>query len=159
MKLRMIGSTVLSLMLSLNTARASEGPAVQPFEADGVVADVHDLFPIATKDGKKTDRGRSSTTLRDVAARALVTEDGVYASLESPENQRALRGVKSGASVHIKGRLLAIGALLHIDPLAAFKAKSKVDITRYAKEKGEEVTLGRSNKCECGLSVADIPHP
>jgi len=75
-----------------------------------------------------------------------------------PENQRALKGVKSGTSVRIKGRLLKAGALLHIDVLAASKAGTSVDLTRYVKEKGEEVTLRGANKCQCGLSVGDIPH-
>lgn len=152
------GSTALALVLLLNAARAAEGPAVEPFEADGVVADVQELFPVAAMDGKKADRGRPQTTHKEVAARALVTEDGVYAFLESPENQRALKSVKSGSSVRLKGRLLTAGALLHIDSLTPSRANPDVDLTRYAKEKGEEVTLRGANKCQCGLSVGDIPH-
>jgi hypothetical protein len=150
--------TVLILALSLNLARAADGPAVTPFEADGVVADVQELFPLAARDGKKADRGRTRMTHKEVAARALVTPQGVYAFLETPENQRALKGVKPGTAVRIKGRLLAAGALLHIDSLAKPKADPGVDPTKYAEEKGEEVTLRGANKCQCGLNVAGLPH-
>ena len=105
--------TVLTLVLSLSaagSARADDGPPVKHFEADGIVVDVLELFPCAVKDGKKADRARSQATLKEVAARALVTKDSVYAFLETPENKKALKGVKPGTAVSIKGRLLASGA-------------------------------------------------
>ena len=150
--------TVLTLVFSLNTARAADGPPVTPFEADGVVADVLELFPCAIKDDKKADRARAQTTLKEVAARALVTKDGVYAFLETPENRRLLRGVKPGTAVSIKGRLLASGALLHIDSLAKAKVDPGVNLARYEDEEGKEVTLRGANKCQCGLNVSDLPH-
>ena len=76
--------TVLALALSFNTARvawADGGPPVKPFEATGIVADVLELFPCAIKNEKKADRARGQATLKEVAARALVTKDGVYAFL------------------------------------------------------------------------------
>ena len=150
--------TVLTLVFSLNTARAADGPPVTPFQADGVVADVLELFPCAIKDSKKADRARAQTTLKEVAARALVTKDGVYAFLETPENRRLLKGVKPGTAVSIKGRLFASGALLHIDSLAKAKVDPGVDLARYEDEEGKEVTLRGANKCQCGLNVADLPH-
>ena len=120
--------TVLTVILSFTAARAADGPPVTPFEADGVVADVLELFPCAIKDNKKADRARAQTTLKEVAARALVTKDGVYAFLETPENKRALKGVKPGTAVSIKGRLLAAGALLHIDSLSKPKGDPGVDL-------------------------------
>lgn len=100
------GLTVLTLAFGFNSARAADGPPVTPFEADGLVADVLDLFPHAIKDEKT------------FAARALVTKDGVYAFLETPENQRSLNGVTPGPAVGVKGRLFVVGSLLHIDFLA-----------------------------------------
>ncbi len=137
--------TVLTLVLSFNVARAADGPPVTRFEADGVVADVLELFPCALKDSKKADRARAKTTLKDVAARALVTKDGVYAFLETPENKRALKDVKPGTAVRIKGRLLAAGALLHIDALSKAKGDPGVDLARYEDEDGEAVTLRGAN--------------
>jgi hypothetical protein len=150
--------TVLTLVLALNTARAADGPPVTPFAADGVVADVLELFPCAIKDAKKADRARAQSTLKEVAARALVTKDGVYAFLETPENKKLLKDVKPGTAVSIKGRLLASGALLHIDSLAKAKGDPGVDLARYDDEEGKEVTLRGINKCQCGLNVADLPH-
>jgi hypothetical protein len=152
------GLTVLTLVLSLNAARAADGPPVTPFEADGVVADVMALFPCAVKDEKKTDQARAKATLKEVAARALVTKDGVYAFLETPENQRFLKDVKPGTAVSVKGRLLVAGSLLHIDSLAKAKGDTGIDLDRYKTEEGKEVTLSGANKCQCGLNVADLPH-
>jgi hypothetical protein len=149
---------VLTLLLSLNAVRAVDGPPVTPFEADGIIADVQELFPAAAKDGEKADRGRSRATLKEVAARALVTDKGVYAFLETSENQRALKGFKSGSAVSIKGRLLTSGALLHIDSLTRSRVNPAIDLSKYAGEKGEEVTLRGANKCQCGLNVAGLPH-
>ena len=150
--------TVLTLVLSLNPARAADGPHVKPFAADGVVADVLELFPRAIKDAKKADRARAQSTLKEVAVRAFVTKDGVYAFLESPVNKKLLKDVKPGTAVSIKGRLLASGALLHIDSLAKAKGDPGVDLARYEDEQGKEVTLRGANKCQCGLNVADLPH-
>jgi hypothetical protein len=153
--------TILTLVLSLNIARAAwadEGPPVKPFEADGIVADVLELFPCAIKDDKKADRARAQSTLKEVAARALVTKDGVYAFLETPENKKALKGMKPGTAVSIKGRLLSSGALLHIDAISKAKVDPGVDLSKYEDEEGKEVTLRGANKCQCGLNVADLPH-
>ena len=114
-----LGLTALTLALSLDAARAAVGPPVAPFEADGVVADVLELFPRAVKDEKKA--GQAEATLKEVAARALVTREGVYAFLETPENRRHLKGVKPGTAVSVKGRRLVAGSLLHIDSLARAK--------------------------------------
>jgi hypothetical protein len=155
---RFRGLTVLTLVLSLNSARAADTPPVTPFEADGVVADVLELFPCAIKDGTKIDQARAKATLKDVAARALVTKDGVYAFLETPENRQLLKSVKPGTAVSVNGRLLVSGSLLHIDSLAKAKSDPGIDLARYEDETGKQVTLRGANKCQCGLNVADLPH-
>ena len=76
--------TVLTLFLSFNAACAA-GQAVSTFEEDGVVVDVLELFPRAIKDARKVEKTRTAKTLEEVAARALVTKEGVYAFLETPE--------------------------------------------------------------------------
>ena len=137
--------TVLTLVLSLNAARATraaDGPPVTPFEADGVVADVLELFPCAIKDDKKVDRARAQATLKEVAARAFVTKDGVYAFLETPENKKLLKDVKPGNAVSIKGRLLASGALLHIDSLAKAKGDPGVNLCGTKRRRGKRSPSG-----------------
>jgi hypothetical protein len=150
--------TVLTIALSLDAAQVADGPPVKPFEADGIVADVIDLFPRAVKDKKKAEQVRSKAILKEVAARTLVTKGGVYALLESPENQRLLKGVKPGTAVSIKGRLLVSGSLLHLDSLARAKGDVGVDLASYQGEEGKEVTLQGANKCQCELNVSDLPH-
>jgi hypothetical protein len=158
MKIAARGLIVLALALSFDIARAADGPAVKAFEAEGVIADVFDLFPRALKDTKQADQARAKATLREVAARALVTKDGVYAFLETPENRRFLKDVKPGTAVAVKGRLLISGALLHIDSLAKAKGDPGVDLAQYRDEEGKESTLRGANKCQCGLSFAELPH-
>jgi len=97
-----IGLTTLILVLSLTSARAADGPRVTPFEADAIIADVLKLFPCAIKDEKKADRAGSQSTLKEVAARALVTKDGVYAFPEAAENRGLLKGVKPGTAVNVR---------------------------------------------------------
>ena len=153
--------TLLTLVLSLNSAQvawADDGPPVKPFEADGIVADVLELFPCAIKDDKKADRARTQATLKEVAARALVTKDGVYAFLETPENKKALKGMKPGTAVSIKGRLLASARSCTLTRSSKTKVDPGVDLSRYEDEEGKQVTLRGANKCQCGLNVADLPH-
>ena len=45
-----------------------------------------------------------------------------------------------------------------VDSLTEAKADFAVDIARYEDEEGKEVTLKGTNKCQCGLNVADLPH-
>jgi hypothetical protein len=166
-----VGLTALALVLSLTGAGAADGPRVTPFEAHEVIADVLKLFPCAIKDDKKADRAGSQSTLKEVAARAgsqstlkevaaraLVTKDGVYAFLATPENRGLLKSVKTGTAVNVKGRLLVSGSLLHIDSLGKAKSDPGVGLERYDEDQGKEVTLQGTNKCQCGLAVAEVPH-
>jgi hypothetical protein len=164
----MIASTRLAVIVTLVAAGAwanARGQAVESFRQDGIVMDVRELFPIAAKDGQnaakdgqKAAKSKDAVTQKETAARAFVTEKGVYAFLETPENRRFLKDVKSGAAVSVEGRLLSSGSLLHIDGLSASKVAPKVDLAKYADEKGTESTLQGANKCQCGLSVGDLPH-
>ena len=47
---------------------------------------------------------------------------------------------------------------MHIDSLSKPKGDPGVDLARYEEEDGKEVTLRGTNKCQCGLNVADLPH-
>jgi hypothetical protein len=158
MKRSCLGLTALALAFAFNSARAGDGAPVTSFEEDGVVADVLDLFPCALKDAKKVEKARAKETLKEVSGRALVTKDGVYAFLESPENKKILKDVKPGTSVRVKGRLLVSGSLLHVDSLTTAKSDLGIDLGRYKDEEGKEVTLRGANKCQCGLDVSDLPH-
>jgi hypothetical protein len=157
----MIAPTRFAVIVTLVAAGAwanARGQAVEPFHQDGIVIDVQELFPIAAKDGQKAGMNKGAVTQKETAARAFVTEKGVYAFLETPENRRFLKNVKSGTAVNVEGRLLSSGSLLHIDGLSASKMAPKVDLAKYADEKGKANILQGANKCQCGLSVGDLPH-
>lgn len=157
MKIASRGLIVLALALSLDAARGAAGPAVTTFEAEGVIADVFNLFPRALKDRKEADQALAGATLEEVAARALVTRDGAYAFLETPENRQFLQDVNPGSAAAVKGRLFVSGSLLQIDSLSK-KGDSEVDLARYRDEDGRAATLTGANKRQCGLSVADLTH-
>ena len=150
--------TVLTLVFSLNTARAADGPPVTPFEADGVVVDVLELFPCAIKDEKKADRAGPRRPSRRSPPAPWSPRTASMRSSKPPRTSELLKDVKPGTAVSIKGRLLASGSLLHIDSLAKAKGDPGVNLSRYEDEEGKEVTLRGANKCQCGLNVADLPH-
>jgi len=94
-----------------------------------------------------------------VAGRALVTADGVYAFLETPQNSKQLAQTEPGSVVHIKGKLFKEGRLLHIDLLEKTdKISLDLDLARWRNDAGQAVVLEGVNKCQCGLDVADLPH-
>lgn len=60
--------------------------------------------------------------------------------------------------VHVRGKLLERGALLHVDNLQKITTVPLIDFARFRNDPGREVTLKGVNKCQCGLAVADLPH-
>jgi hypothetical protein len=148
----------LALALPSATAQADDEAPVRSVQATGVIADVQELFPRAAGNGRATARPRLATASGAVGSRVLVTPTEVYAFLETPENQKLLKGVKSGTPVKVEGRLLVSGSLLVLDSLARSASGTSIDLTRYAETKGTEVTLQGMNKCQCGLDVKGLPH-
>ena len=145
----------IALLLALTGPlyAAGEGKTSKPFDQSGVIVDVHTFFKAAA------GQQQPATTQAGPADRALVTAEGVYAFLETPENQKWLAGTESGSVVQVKGKLLEKGALLHID---ALKATSKIsldlDLAGLRNAPGKKIALKGMNKCQCGLDVADLPH-
>ena len=149
----------LAFYLPWGTAQAADESPVRPFQAQGVIADVQELFPRAAKTTQGAVRNRASAAAtRAVGSLVLVTPTEVYALLETPENQKLLKGVRPGTAVSVQGQLLVSGSLLHLDSLARSTTDSGVDLARYAEEKGTEVNLQGMNKCQCGLDVKGLPH-
>ncbi len=150
--------TVLTLVLSFNVARAADGPAVTPFEADGVVADVLGLFPCALKDSKKVDRARAQTTLKEVAAPRPGHQGWRLCVPRIPREQASPQGREARDRRSHQGATPRCRALLHIDALSKAKGDAGVDLARYEDEEGKAVNLRGTNKCQCGLNVAELPH-
>jgi hypothetical protein len=69
-----------------------------------------------------------------------------------------LQGTEPGSVVHVQGKLLERGALLHIDQLELVTTVPLIDFARLRTDPGRPVTLKGVNKCQCGLAVADLPH-
>jgi hypothetical protein len=155
--MKKIGEKLLGIALLIALAgplyAAGGGTTSKPFDQGGVIVDVHTFFKTAAGQQKP------ETTQASPADLALVTAEGLYTFLETPENQKWLTGTESGAVVHIKGKLLKKGALLHIDALEpASKISLDLDLAGLRNASGEKITLKGTNKCQCGLDVADLPH-
>ena len=148
----------LALVLPCGAARAADESPVRPFQAKGVIANVQELFPLAAKNGKGAGRYRSKAATGAIGSLVLVTANDVYAFLETPENQKLLKGVRPGTAVNVQGQLLVAASLLHLDSLTKSPPDTGVDLARYAEEKGTAVTLQGTNKCQCGLDVKGLPH-
>ncbi len=126
----------------------------EAFAETGVIVDVHTFFRAAARD----DSNETPQVLESVAGRALVTESGVYAFLETPENETRLAIAGPGSVVSVSGKLLNGSSLLHIDELALVNRVPLIEFGRYRNDTGKEVSLSGVNKCQCGLDVADLPH-
>lgn len=123
------------------------------FNERGVIADVHSFFTAVDQSASDLVVAHES-----VAGKALVTEDGVFGFLETPENEKMLMNTSNGSVVQVKGKLLREGALLHVDALESKTQVLLIDFAGYRTDKGREVALEGVNKCQCGLGVGDLPH-
>lgn len=144
----------IGLLLAFVGPLYAAGTSVsEPFDQSGVIVDVHTFFK-ATPEQEKTETPQATP-----ADRALATAEGLYAFLETPENQKWLTGTEPGAVVRVKGKLLKKGALLHIDALeSTSKISLDLDLAGLRNDPGKKITLKGTNKCQCGLDVADLPH-
>ena len=137
-------------------AWAADSPGQSsPFEERGVVVDVHGFFTAATTAAAVTAVAAEN---EHVAGRALVTEKGVFAFLETPQNARQLRDTEPGSVVQVRGKLLDLGALLHVEALEKVTTVPLIDFAGFRENPGTAATLHGVNKCQCGLAVADLPH-
>ncbi len=123
------------------------------FNERGVIVDVHSFFTAV-------DQSASDLVVAhvSVAGKALVTEDGVFGFLETPENEKVLANMSNGSVVQVKGKLLREGALLHIDALESKTQVPLIDFARYRTDSGQEVELEGANRCQCRLDVGDLSH-
>ena len=148
-------AVVALLVGSAGVLYADETMNSEAFEQNGVIVDVHRFFTAISED---IDQGEVEVVQDTVAGRALVTEEGLYAFIETPENKNHLAETEHGSVVRIKGKLLRRGALLHIDQLDKINTVALIDFARLRNDRGEEAILKGINKCQCGLNVGDLPH-
>ena len=151
-------ATQMLLIAAATTAWAGQqkqqGEQSAPFQGHGVIVDIHSFFTAAAEGSGPAELQAE----HEVAGRALVTEEGVYAFLETPGNAGALEETEPGSVVQVSGRLLERGALVHVDSLKTVTTVPLIDFAAFRNDPGQQVTLAGVNKCQCGLSVADLPH-
>jgi hypothetical protein len=136
-----------------SAAQGEEAKSSKGFERSGVIVDLHAFFTAIDKDEQAAEHAHQG-----IAGRALVTEEGLYAFLETPHNTQALEGTEHGSVVRIKGRVIEEGALLHVDKLEKINKVPLIDFARFRSDPGQQVVLKGVNKCQCGLDVGDLPH-
>lgn len=130
-------------------ATAASNP-VRDFDQTGVMVDVLSFFKAA--EGLAMQPGKAG-----VPTKALVTADGVYSFIETPENQQALDAVEVGSVARVRGKLLVAGRLLHADQIDALPAgAANINLLTVADDAGSTVTLNGVNKCQCGIKVAEL---
>lgn len=120
---------------------------VEPFEAQGTIIDAHALFASAAGDAQPAAPG--------VGGIALVTSDGVYSFIETTENKTALAAITLPQAVTVKGMVHHPGRLLHADSITPIDA-APIDLATYKSATGERVTLTGTNKCQCGIKIAEL---
>ncbi len=140
--------TITSTVHGVDSAKSSVA-----FDERGVIVDVHSFFTAVDQSASEV-----AVVNESVAGKALVTEDGVYGFLETPENEKMLANTGNGSVVQVKGKLLREGALLHVDALESKTQVPLIDFAKYRTDKGREIALEGINKCQCGLGVGDLPH-
>ena len=147
---------VIALSSGLAHPAAAAGKRTsEVFDDSGVIVDVHRFFTAAARNAgdKALEVAHKST-----AGYALVTEQGVFAFLETPQNEKALAEAEHGSVVRLRGKLLKEGALLHVNELEYVTKVPLIDFARFRNDEGRAVELEGVNKCQCGLDVADLPH-
>ena len=149
LSLLMVIAGVMGLLAG--TGRAEMSRTIEAFDQCGVIVDPHTFFNAAR------DAGAVVVAHQEVAGRSLVTEAGVYAFIETPENAQRLSPTVPGSVVRIRGKLLQEGALVYIDSLELQTRVPLIDFARYRNDAGEQVTLKGVNKCQCGLEVGGLP--
>ena len=147
---------LLCLILPLTAASAATKDAGNSVSTDftesGVIVDMEMFFHAASSKG-------SADQKEGIAGRALATAGGLYSFLETPENDEKLGDLPAGSVVHVTGKLLERGALLHIAELKRSGTISlDLDLAGLRTDPGLQITLAGTNKCQCGLDVADLPH-
>ena len=147
---------LVGLMLPLTAANAATDDAGNSVSTDfaegGVIVDMEVFFHGAANEGTVDQK-------QGIAGRALATSSGLYSFLETPENDEKLGDLPAGSVVHVTGKLLERGALLHIAELKRSGTISlDLDLAGLRADPGLQITLAGTNKCQCGLDVADLPH-
>lgn len=123
------------------------------FEKKGVLVDVQKFFDAA----KDAPRPAGTVAADGTSGLALVTDEGVYAFLETPGNADLLKPIPAGTPVAVTGKLLKQGRLLHIEKIEPVKEATGIDVAKSAKNSGQAVTLAGRNLCQCGLAVETLP--
>lgn len=132
------------------TAPAEPQADVESFAADGVIVAVHEFFDI-TKDAGDVDLVAATVT-----DKALVTADGMYAFIETPENEQQLADIAGSTAVRVEGMVHHPGRLLHVDSITTLDAAPAINLTTYAAATGRRMTLTGKNKCQCGIKISEL---
>ncbi len=153
MRLLIVVCVVLCFALVAVAAGAPAEKGVALFEKKGMLVDVQKFFDAA----KDAPRPEGAVAADGASGLALVTDEGVYAFLETPSNADLLKPLPAGTLVAVTGKLLKQGRLLHIEKIEAVKEAAGLDVAKAARDPGQAVTLAGRNLCQCGLAVESLP--
>jgi len=129
---------------------------VVPFDQVGVVVVKHSFFDTVRLSPE--DEKKYVAPAEVLADRLLVTVKGVYNFLETPDNKRLVGGLEPGTVITARGKLYAAGDLLVLASIEKAEAGVKVDTSKFSSAKGAAATLEGTNRCQCSLDLAGLPH-
>lgn len=162
---RLVAATVAAVAIMSTVTGADptkqetrkDAPKVEDFEQDGVIVAVHSFYQATEAARKKQENFKPAGP--GMADFALLTADGAFAFLETPQHQKLLAEIKPPQAVRVKGKVLPSGKLLHVDSLDKLdKTPEGVDLAELRKAEPKPVALDGTNKCQCGLKVGELPH-
>lgn len=132
-------------------APAPADPEIVPLQAAGLLVAPHRFFRAVGADAEV------EIAFASVADRALVTTAGVYAFVDSPENQKLLQDLPADTAVRIEAVAHTPSRLLHIERIEALaQTPADLDVDAVAGAAGRKVTLTGTNKCACGIKIAPL---
>ena len=131
-------------------------PRVAEVELTGIVAVRHSFFDVA-KDALKAEQDFKAPK-EALADRILVTAAGVYSFAEFPRNAELLKDFGPDTTVTVRGKNLIAGSLLWLDQAEKAQGGAPIDVAKFSKAKGEKTVLEGTNRCQCQLDVAGLPH-
>lgn len=145
--------TFVLIAASLLAGLVSVAVDAEDFVAAGVVVDINRFFEVLEKESA----GLSGVVQPHTAGRALVTADGIFAFLESPENVALLKDITPGTQVNVKGKVFMPSAILQAESITKDTGKITIDLKKFSENPGKKVTLSGINLCQCSLKLGGLP--
>ena len=145
---------------------------ISNFNHHGVFVKVNEFFANAqplladaqSPTSQPTSRPTSQPTSQpsnvgfDVAELALITNSGVFALLETQDNQNQVRDIPLNKTFKVTGKLHNLGKLIKIDEISPASSNASINTGLYSRANGRTVRLTGDNVCWCTLQFSQTDY-